>query len=146
MGAGVKYQALPHGGREIAELRAIGKRPADLVLVSLIGPLHGESNPVVIASLRKTYDWRFLTRLEVLVVAKADSDPMAVRRLLDDLKALPVRYLGIWMVDRQQGRNLVVGGVVARPNGLLRYLDPETRKNFTNIGRVREKELSYACD
>lgn len=137
----MKPMNLPYGGREIAELRSIGKRPANLILLSLVGPLQCETNPVVIATLGKSYDWRFLTRLDVLVVAKSELPQGAVRRLLDDIKALPVRYLGIWMADRQQGRNLIVGGVTARPNGLLRYLDTETRKSFAGIGRIREKEF-----
>lgn len=132
---------LPYGAREIAELRNIGKRPANLILLSLIGPLQGETNPVVIASLGKTYDWRFLIRLDVLVVAKSDMAHLPIRRLLDDLKALPVRYLGIWMADLQQGRNLIVDGVTARPNGLLRYFDAETRRGFAGIGRARQQEL-----
>lgn len=56
---------LPYGAQAIAELRSNRKRPADMVLVSLIGPLH-EINPVVMARPDKRYDWRFLAGLEVI--------------------------------------------------------------------------------
>lgn len=47
--------SMPYGAQEIADLRAIGKRPADMVLVSLIGPLR-ELNPVVVARPERRYD------------------------------------------------------------------------------------------
>lgn len=62
-------QTIPHGAAEIVALRKAGKRPADLVLVSLVGPLRGEGNPQVIAKASRHYDWRFLVGLEVMLVA-----------------------------------------------------------------------------
>ena len=57
---------LPYGGREIADLRGQGKCPADMVILSLIGPLR-EKNPVLVAKPERAYDWRFLVGLEVMV-------------------------------------------------------------------------------
>lgn len=144
MGAGMTARNLPYGGREIAELRSTGKRPAELVLLSLIGPLRGESNPMVIANPARSYDWRFLLGLEVLVVATDATDKGAVRRVLDALKALPVDYLGLWLANRQNGLNCIVGGVEVQPRGLLRFMGDNERKLFSGIGLAREAEAVCA--
>lgn len=135
--------SLPYGGREIAELRSTGKRPADMVLLSLIGSLRGETNPVVIANPVRSYNWRFLLGLDVLVVADSSTDKAGVRRVLDALKALPTRYLGLWLVDRQNGRHCVVEGIEARPRGLLRFMSNDDRQRFAGIGL--ELEAGAVC-
>jgi hypothetical protein len=129
--------AMPYGANEIAALRAIGKRPADMVLLSLIGPLR-ENNPVVVAKVGKPYDWRFLVGLDVLVVAKSDTDKPAVKRILDDLQKLPTEYLGLWLADKQDGMNIAWGTCKARPRGVLRHLMTIDRANFSGIGRCSE--------
>lgn len=130
---------LPYGAAEIVALRKAGKRPADMVLVSLVGPLYGESNPVVIAKSGRPYDWRFMAGLECLVVSDSTQPKQAIREIIRDLKSLPVDYLGLWLADRQHGLNFIVGGVIARPRGLLRYMTAADRRNFFGIGQRKER-------
>lgn len=129
---------LPYGAAEILALRKSGKRPADMVLVSLVGPLRGENNSVVLAQPGRRYDWRFLTGLECLVVTDSTQPKQAVREIMGRLKDLPTTYLGLWFADRQQGINFVVGGVIARPRGLLRYMSAADRQIFSGIGQRQE--------
>lgn len=129
---------LPYGGEAIASLRKKGKRPADMVLISLIGPLHGEDNPVVVARLGCRYAWNFLAGLECLVVANSRQPKIEIREILDALKVLPVPYLGLWLADRQNGLNCIVDGVPANPHGLLRYMTSESLQNFAGIGQQQE--------
>lgn len=130
---------LPYGAAEIISGRMKGKRPADMVLLSLVGPLRGENNPVVIATPGSRYDLRFLTGLECLVVSDSTQPKQAVREIMEQLKALLLPYLGLWFADRQQGINLIVGGVIARPRGLLRYMTAADRRNFFGIGQRKER-------
>lgn len=129
---------LPFGAEGILNFRKHGKRPTDMVIASLVGPLHGESNPVVIAQLGREYDWRFMADLECLVVADSTQPMQAIRKILDDLKKQATTYLGLWFADCQQGMNLIVGGVTAQPNGLMRYMTAEDRQNFAGIGQGKE--------
>ena len=50
---------LPYGAKTILEARINGQRPADLLIVSLVGAVD-ESNPVIVAKPDAKYDWRFL--------------------------------------------------------------------------------------
>ncbi|MFT3960513.1 hypothetical protein [Propionivibrio sp.] len=136
-------KTLPYGGREIADLRRVGKRPADLVLVSLIGPLR-EVNPVIVANPSRAYDWTFLVDLPVLVVANTDTDKSVVRRVLEALKALPTASLALWLADRQDGRNLIVEGVKACPRGLLRYMGANERRQYAGLGLQQDAETVCA--
>lgn len=103
---------LPYGAAEIIALRKAGKRPADMVLLSLIGPLRGENNPVVIAKPERGYDWRFLAGLDVALVAKTATPGMA--SLVKAIKAVQPATLAIWFADQQDGLNLSLHGY--RPN------------------------------
>jgi len=100
--------AVPYGAQEIIDNRMIGKRPADMVLVSLVGPLR-EANPVVVAKPGRAYDWRFLARLEVLIVASTAIDRGAVKRVVDAVLPHKPDYLGVWFADRQAGMNVAFG-------------------------------------
>jgi len=107
MGAGMNARDLPYGAREIVELRAAGKRPADMVLVSLIGPLR-ESNPVIVARPGRAYDWRFVVGLHVAVVAET-----ATENLPDAVGAIDAANpaaLSVWFADRQDGVNVSLHG------------------------------------
>lgn len=98
---------LPYGAREIAELRSTGQRPADLILVSFVGPLR-ESNPVIVAQPSRSYDWRFLVGLYVAVVVETDT-----RNLAGIVKAIEIAVpatLSVWFADRQDGVNVAIQG------------------------------------
>lgn len=98
---------LPYGAREIAELRSTGKRPADLVLISLVGPLR-ENNPVVIAKAERSYDWRFLVGLSVALVIKTDTPNLA--GIVKDIEEANPATLSVWFSDRQDGLNISLQG------------------------------------
>jgi len=99
---------LPYGAREIVETRTIGKRPADMVLVSLVGPLR-EVNPVVVAKPERCYDWRFLVDLQVLIVASSSTSKESVARLVRSIGEHQPQYLGVWFADKKQGLNIAFG-------------------------------------
>lgn len=98
---------LPYGAREIAELRSTGKRPADLVLISLVGPLR-ENNPVVIAKADRSYDWRFIVGLSVALVIKTDTPNVA--GIVKEIEAADPATLSVWFSDRQDGLNISLQG------------------------------------
>lgn len=127
---------LPYGGKEIAELRAIGKRPADMVLVSLIGPLR-EENPVLIAKPGRTYDWRFLVGLDVLLVAKTTQPADMVRKISDEMQGSSTNWLGIWFADCQDGLSLSWScpfGSYRPKASAVRRLSVWGRREFAGIG------------
>jgi hypothetical protein len=98
---------LPYGAAEIVALRTAGKRPADMLLISFVGPLR-EANPVIIAQPSRSYDWRFVVALPVLIVATTDTP-----RLAGIVKAIDTAApdtLSVWFADQQDGINLLIGG------------------------------------
>lgn len=98
---------LPYGAAEIVALRTAGKRPADMVLISLVGPLR-ETNPVVIAQPSRGYDWRFVVDLPVLVVATTDMPRIAgIAKAID---AAAPASLAVWFADQQDGINVLIDG------------------------------------
>ncbi len=100
---------LPYGAAEIIATRKAGKKPADMILISLVGPLR-EQNPVVVARAEKAYDWRFLTRLEVLIVATTATSKASLARLVESILPHKPAYIGVWFADRQAGMNVAFGG------------------------------------
>ncbi len=101
-------EALPYGAAEIVAVRGQGKKPADMVLVSLVGPLR-EQNPVVVAKPGREYDWRFLVGLDVLLVVSTATEPSAVRRAVEEILAVGTEYFGVWFSDKQVGQNVAWG-------------------------------------
>lgn len=99
---------MPYGGKEIADLRAKAKRPADMVLVSLIGPLR-EPNPTIISQPQRIYEWEFLKDLDVLLVVRSDIEKAQVKRVADAILAVDPNYLGVWFADKQNGVNAAFG-------------------------------------
>lgn len=98
---------LPYGACEIAELRSTGQRPADLVLISFLGPLY-ESNPVIVALPSRIYDWRFLVGLSVAVVVKTDTPNVA--GIVKTIEAAKPGSLSVWFADKQDGVNVAIQG------------------------------------
>jgi len=122
---------LPYGGQEIALLRMAGKRPADMVIVSFIGPLR-EGNPVVIARPERSYDWRFLRRLEVLIVAASSIPAHVLKRHIDGILQFDPDYLGVWLADRKDGFNVAWGSY--RPKA-------REMRQFTRCDKERYQSL-----
>lgn len=124
---------LPYGAQEIVETRRLGKRPADMVLVSLIGPLRREINPVVIAKPGRAYDWRFLVGLDVMLVASSALDKPAVRRVADAISVVSPSYLGVWFGDKQQGQHIAWGRFKPKSKAVRRMFDFD-KKAFSGMG------------
>lgn len=72
---------LPDGAKPIVDCRLRGKRPADMVLVSLGEPVQ-TANPIVIAQCGQRYDWRFVRGLDVCVYLTNDDEwPQIVKEI-----------------------------------------------------------------
>lgn len=121
---------LPYGAAEIVALRSAGKRPADMVLVSLIGQLR-ESSPMVIAKPRRTYDWRFVVDLQILIVATTNTPNLA--DIVNVIDSAGPASLSVWFADKQNGTNVLLDHY--RPptkNG--RSMGVEQRVNLAGLG------------
>ena len=121
---------LPYNGQQILELRQNGKRPADMVLVSLIGWL-GEQNPCVLAKPGRRYEWGFLADLDVLVVANSEVGRDDVRAVVSAVLESRPAYLGLWMADKQDGFNVAWG----------RYR-PSQRRGAGRMGHYEKQRFS----
>ena len=124
---------LPYGGREILELRLSRQKPADMVLVSLIGPLR-ELNHVVVARPERAYDWRFLAGLEVLIVASMGVPAEQINRATTAILGVSPEYLGVWFSDRQNGLNLAFGSWKPRTK-TCRKMGFADRRMLAGVGR-----------
>ena len=127
-------QSLPYGGSEILALRQDSKRPADMVLVSLIGPLR-ELNPVIIAKPERSYDWRFLADLDVMLVVSMKIDPTMISRVLKAIQSVMPGYFGIWFADKQDGMNLAYGGWKPKTKA-CRCMGIDDHRRLAGIGRA----------
>lgn len=98
---------LPYGAAEIVALRTAGKRPADMLLISLVGPL-SETNPVIIAQPSRSYDWRFVVALPVVVIA--DTATQRLGLIVKAIEGESPRSLSVWFADKQDGVNILIDG------------------------------------
>lgn len=125
--------SLPYGAREVEQLRRIGKRPAHMLLVSLIGALR-EHNPVIVAKPGVAYDWRFALDLDVLVVADSTIEKRLVKRTLDALALVQPGYLGLWLADSQDGQHVCWGSY--RPKALtMRRFGIADKRDMEGLGQ-----------
>ena len=130
MGAGLSAPFLPYGAAEILALRQNGKRPADMVLVSLIGPLH-EMNPVIIAKPERSYDWRFLSGLSVLIVVTTQTEKLS--GLVQAIENMKPEGLSVWFSDQQDGVNILIDGWKPRSKA-ARRMDLVQRVGYAGLG------------
>jgi hypothetical protein len=96
---------MPYGAKPILEARKQGKRPKDMILISMVGPLQDEINPVVVVSPNKSYDWRWIRGL----VACFWSTPAGyeAKHILDCSNARPSSLL-LWDAENQKGYDIYV--------------------------------------
>ncbi|WP_116312808.1 hypothetical protein [Cupriavidus taiwanensis] len=80
-----------------------GQRPADLLIVSLVGPVD-EQNPVIVAQPGKEYDWRFMLGLKACVFAR-----LGVRftPVVLQIAAQWPEWLAVWDVDAKEGADCI---------------------------------------
>lgn len=105
---------LPTGSKPIVEARIAGKRPADLLIVSMVGRVP-ETNPVILAD---GDDWRFLEGLEVCVFTKRGKP---FRELCKQIAFNGPKSLWLWDVENWEGATVRL------------WLDPDKiyKKRFT---------------
>lgn len=121
---------LPYGAAEIVALRTAGKRPADMLLISLVGPLR-ETNPVIIAQPSRSYDWRFVVALPVLVVATTETPNIA--GVVKAIDAASPSSLSVWFADQQDGINVLLDGYRPRTK-TGRRMGVAQRKELAGLG------------
>jgi hypothetical protein len=98
----------PYGADAIIELRKVGKKPADIILVSLIGFIKDEANPLVIVN-NPDCDFRFLHDLDVMVVCTMETSRELINSVTDEIVKIIPSYCGIWFYDCADGINLCWG-------------------------------------
>lgn len=87
---------LPTGSKPIVEARIAGKRPVDLLIVSMVGRVP-ETNPVILAD---GDDWRFVEGLQVCVFTRRGTP---FRSLCKQIAYNGPCWLGLWDVENREG-------------------------------------------
>ena len=64
---------IPTGAKEIIDARLKGLRPADMVIVSMVGPVKTD-NPLVHAKPGVAYDWRWVRGLTICLYIRDEDD------------------------------------------------------------------------
>lgn len=96
---------IPYGAKAILNARQQGKRPVDMVIVSMMGPLADEINPLVIADKDITYRWEWSRGLVVCFFASPDS--YRAKHVFDCAKASPCKMY-LWDCAARKGYDLYV--------------------------------------
>lgn len=99
---------LPRGAYPIHAARLSGRKPNELILISTVGELRGETNPVVVLPHYedpRQYDWRWSRGLETLVVFDERSKLTArvITRCLLDQRHNGFAQTYLWRADQQRG-------------------------------------------
>ena len=90
---------LANGARAIVDARLKGLRPAEMVIVSLIGKTQ-EPNITVYANPKAAYDWRWVMDLQICIYANKSVDWQPTARAIATRKP---QWLGLWDVDGFEG-------------------------------------------
>ena len=86
----------------ILDAREKGFKPAELILISMIGRLN-ESNHTVYASPSKQYDWAWARGLKVCIYA---APGVQWRGVLHAIASVSPSWLGLWDADRHEGTDV----------------------------------------
>lgn len=93
---------IPRSAERIAEARKRGKKPSDMVIVSMVGLLD-ELNPQIIVTATKEYEWWFLRGLSVVVFTKNDIN---WRPMVEAIAKARPQHLWIWDVENLEGADV----------------------------------------
>ena len=96
---------MPNGAAPILAARKQGKKPADLIILSMLGSLPNELNPVVQVTQSVNYDWGWLRGLQACFWVTPDT--YQAKHIIDASKALPAR-LYLWDCANEKGFDLWV--------------------------------------
>jgi hypothetical protein len=87
------------GAQPILDARGKGYKPAEMILVSLIGRIN-EPNHTVYANSQKDYDWKWARGLQICVYTSPNLNWRAIARSIASERP---SYLAIWDADNRQG-------------------------------------------
>lgn len=140
---------LAQNAQTILDARMRGFRPADMVLVSLTGPVWAE-NPIVFAKPEQKYDWRWVRGLDVGVYINGDIDWPG---LVKDIALQRPDYLCVWDSNDKWGAKIYLipqPTDIGKPVCMWKYeLDFLPWMDFQNIdflnGNNYEKERGLPC-
>lgn len=110
------------GADSIIKERMRGFRPADVVVVSLVGRTCF-ANPTVLPADNQQYDWRWVVGLDVVLCI---SRKTAWRELATAIKLAGPEHLRLWSVDSQRGAEVFwrpVFPVNEAPEGVVMVTD-----------------------
>lgn len=93
---------LPSGSQPVVDARMKGFRPAEMLIVSMIGKT-GEANHHVYANAGAEYDWRWIVGLDVCLYVNNETKWRDV--LVAIAKCCP-RWLGLYNVDQFKGATM----------------------------------------
>jgi len=96
---------VPTGAKQILASRMLGKRPADLVLISTIGQLDFV-NPIIQVDSSTEYDWSWIIGLPCCFIGLVDTNLLVnIENAAKSLKTrLPDKWL-IWDTKLEMGMN-----------------------------------------
>lgn len=95
--------SLPFGAWRILEARKKGKKPADMVLVSFIGKLENEANPVVQALPEMSHDWTWARGL--VICFWTTPQEYTARHIIDCAKVQPAAIY-LWDCANEKGYDI----------------------------------------
>lgn len=90
---------IPTNAKAIIKARMQGFKPAEMIMVSLIGKI-SHQNHTVLADPNLVYDWRWLKDLDVCVFISPECNWRAATLAIR--KAMP-RYMWLWDVASRRG-------------------------------------------
>ena len=96
---------IPSGAAPILAARKQGKKPAELTLLSMMGELPNEANPVVQIKPSINYDWGWIRGLAACFWTTPDT--YHAKHIIDAAKAMPGR-LYLWDSANQTGYDIFV--------------------------------------
>jgi hypothetical protein len=93
---------VPNGAQPIIDARKRGFRPAEMLIVSLIGKVD-ELNHTIYANPKGEYDWRWIVGLDACIYVKPGIDWKPIAMSIARCKP---HWLGVYDVDRFQGAHV----------------------------------------
>lgn len=105
---------LPQGAEPILKARMRGMKPADMVIISMTGPVPAE-NPAVRIKFGETYDWRWVRGLDVCLYIDEEVDWFLV---LKEIALQRPGHLSLWAPVGEWGSKVYLipaAGDVAKP-------------------------------
>jgi|SRR5688572_2328492 len=90
---------LPNGAEAVLAARKRGMRPAEMLIVSLIGKV-GESNHTIYANPGAEYDWRWIVGLDICLYVNNATN---WRTQMTAIAKCRPNWLGLYNVDQFKG-------------------------------------------